>query len=319
MLLLGFLGYFYYQVSEETVLSIEKGAIDRVIASESPVYYEDGHTPIGVFFEKTHSKYIAYQEIPKVFVKALIASEDRNFFQHFGFDPKALFRAFIANIRNGRIVQGGSTITQQAAKNIFTREKRSYEAKLKELIQAFLLERKYSKEDIIEIYANQFFVTGYGKGLRIAAQYYFNKEPKDLDLVEAAFIVGSVNGPNIYNPFIKKSENARVKAEMFARLRKNYVLSRMLKQNFITRTEYEEAVEKAIPFKEGSITFRLNVIMDYVRGQLESEYFKKILQKQGVDNIATSGIRITTSVNGQIQEASSCIVEGKTSISRYHA
>ena len=91
--LLGFLGYFYYQVSEETVSSIEKGVIDRVIASESPVYYEDGHTPIGVFFEKTHSKYIAYQEIPKVFVKALIASEDSNFFHHFGFDPKALLRA----------------------------------------------------------------------------------------------------------------------------------------------------------------------------------------------------------------------------------
>ena len=139
--LAGFLGYFYYQVSRETSLRIEKGAIDRVIASESPVYYADGSTPIGVFFEKTHSKYMPYEEIPKVFVKALIASEDNNFFHHFGFDPKALLRAFIANIRSGRIVQGGSTITQQTAKNIFVRERRSYEAKLKELIQAFLLER----------------------------------------------------------------------------------------------------------------------------------------------------------------------------------
>ena len=300
--LLGFLGFFYYQVSKETVSCIKKGAIDRVIASESPVYYEDGRTPIGVFFEKTHSKYIAYQDIPKVFVKALIASEDSNFFHHFGFDPKALLRAFIANIRRGRIVQGGSTITQQTAKNVFMREKRSYEAKLKELIQAFLLERKYTKEEIIEMYANQFFVTGYGKGLRIAAQYYFDKDPRDLDLVEAAFIVGSVNGPNMHNPFIKKSEDARNKARMSARLRKNYVLSRMLNQNFITKTEYEDALEKAVPFKEGAITFRLNVIMDYVREQLESAYFKEILQEQGVDNIATSGIRITTSVDRQIQE-----------------
>ena len=301
--LVGFLGYFYYQVSRETALVIKKGAIDRIIASESPVYYGDGHTPIGVFFEKTHSKYIAYQEIPKVFVKALIASEDSNFFHHFGFDPKALLRAFIANIKSGRIVQGGSTITQQTAKNVFMREKRSYEAKLKELIQAFLLERKYSKEEIIEMYANQFFVTGYGKGLRIAAQYYFDKDPRDLDLVEAAFIVGSVNGPNLHNPFLKKSEDARAKARMSAGLRKNYVLSRMLTQNFITKKEYEEAIEKEVPFKEGSITFRLNVIMDYVREQLESDYFKRILQEQGVDNIATSGISITTSVDRQIQEA----------------
>ena len=299
----GFLGYFYYQVSRETALRIEKGAIDRVIASESPVYYRDGRTPIGVFFEKTHSKYIPYEEIPKVFVKALIASEDSNFYHHFGFDPKALLRAFIANIRSGRIVQGGSTITQQTAKNIFVREKRSYEAKLKELIQAFLLERAYSKEEIIEMYANQFFVTGYGKGLRIAAQYYFDKDPKDLDLVEAAFIVGSVNGPNMHNPFLKKSEGAKAKARMSAKLRKNYVLSRMLAQNFITKKEYEEAIEKEVPFKEGSITFRLNVIMDYVREQLDSDYFQKILHEQGVDNIATSGISITTSVDREIQEA----------------
>ena len=301
--LVGFLGYFYYQISRETALRIEKGAIDHVIASESPVYYRDGRTPIGVFFEKTHSKYIPYDEIPKVFVKALIASEDSNFFHHFGFDPKALLRAFIANIRSGRIVQGGSTITQQTAKNIFVREKRSYEAKLKELIQAFLLERRYSKEEIIEMYANQFFVTGYGKGLRIAAQYYFDKDPRDLDLVEAAFIVGSVNGPNMHNPFLKKSEEAKAKARMSAKLRKNYVLKRMLTQNFITKKEYEEAVEKDVPFREGAITFRLNVIMDYVREQLESDYFKKILHEQGVDNIATSGISITTSVDRRIQEA----------------
>ena len=153
------------------------------------------------------------------------------------------------------------------------------------------------------MYANQFFVTGYGKGLRIAAQYYFDKDPKDLDLVEAAFIVGSVNGPILYNPFLKNSDDARAKARMSAKLRKNYVLSRMLTQNFITKKEYEEAIEKEVPFKEGAITFRLNVIMDYVREQLESDYFKKILHEQGVDNIATSGIRITTSVDRQIQEA----------------
>jgi len=114
-------------------------------------------------------------------------------------------RAFVANIRTGRVVQGGSTITQQTAKNIFKREKRSYHSKLKEMMQAFLLERRYTKEEILEMYANQFFVTGYGKGLWIAAQYFFGKDPRDLDLVEAAFIAGSLKGPNRYNPFIKKT------------------------------------------------------------------------------------------------------------------
>ncbi|MBW1701411.1 MAG: transglycosylase domain-containing protein [Deltaproteobacteria bacterium] len=298
-----FLGYTYYRVSRDASTRIQRGAIERVIASESHVYHDDGQTPIGVFFEKTHRKYIYYQEIPKVFMKALIAAEDRNFFNHRGFDLKAMLRAFLANIKAGKVVQGGSTITQQTAKNIFRREKRSYMAKLKELIQAILLEGKYTKQEILEMYANQFFVNGYGKGLRIAAQYFFGKDAKDLDLVEGAFIAGSVKGPNRYNPFIKKSDAEKTKAAQLAKLRKDYVLSNMLKMNFITKDQYIEAKDQDIPFKEGQITYRLNVILDYVREQLESDYFSAILRDQGVENIATSGINVYTSINKEIQEA----------------
>ena len=298
-----FLGYFYYRVTREASTRIDRGAIDRVIASESPVYYGDGHTPIGVFFEMTHRKYINYEAIPKVFVKALIAAEDRNFFDHMGFDIKAIIRAFVANIKTGEVVQGGSTITQQTAKNVFKREKRTYKTKLKEMMQAFLLERRYSKEEILEMYANQFFVTGYGKGLRIAAQYFFGKDTKDLDLIEAAFIVGSLKGPNRYNPFIKKTKAQKDEAKQLAKERKDYVLGRMLSLHFITKTEYEEAKEREVPFKEGKITYRLNVVMDYIRNQLESDYFTEILHSQGVDNIATSGISIYTSVDKEVQYA----------------
>lgn len=298
-----FLGYFYYRVTQEAATRIERGAIDRVIASESPVYYGDGHTPIGVFFEMTHRKYIRYEDVPKVFVKALIAAEDRNFFDHMGFDIKAIIRAFVANIKTGKVVQGGSTITQQTAKNVFKREKRSYKTKLKEMMQAFLLERRYTKEEILEMYANQFFVTGYGKGLRIAARYFFGKDTKDLDLVEAAFIVGSLKGPNRYNPFIKKTQAQKDEARQLAKKRKDYVLGRMLSLHFITKTEYEEAKEREVPFEEGKITYRLNVVMDYIRNQLESDYFREILRSQGVDNIATSGISIYTSVDKEVQYA----------------
>ena len=143
-----FLGYIYYRVTVEAATRIERGAINRIIASESPVYFDDGKSTIGVFFEKTHRKYIHYGGMPKVFIKALIAAEDKTFLDHTGFDLKAILRAMVANIRAGTVVQGGSTITQQAAKNIFKREKRSYKAKLRELIQAFLLEREYTKEEI---------------------------------------------------------------------------------------------------------------------------------------------------------------------------
>ena len=298
-----FFGYVYYKVTRDAATHIRRGAIDRIIASESPVYYDDGRMPIGVFFEKTHRKHIYYEDIPKIFIKALIAAEDSNFFDHMGFDLKAILRALVANVKTGRVVQGGSTITQQTAKSIFRREKRSYKAKLRELIQAFLLERKYTKEEIIEMYVNQFFVTGYGKGLGIAAQYYFGKEVRNLDLVEAAFIAGSVKGPNRYNPFIKKSDTEAEKARQLAKIRKDYVVSNMLKANFITKTQYMKAKERDIPFREGKITYRLNVILDYVREQLESDYFKSMLKEQGVDNAATSGISIFTSINKEIQDA----------------
>jgi len=236
-----FLGYVYYTVTHDTSNRIERGAIDRIIASESHVFYDDGRTPIGTFFEKIHRKYIVYEDIPKVFIKALIAAEDKNFFNHRGFDFRAMIRALIANIKAGKVVQGGSTITQQTAKNIFRREKKSYMAKFKELVQAFLLEREYTKQEILEMYANQFFVTGYGKGLRIAAQYFFGKDAKDLDLVECAFVAGSVKGPNRYNPFIKKTTAEKENVRHLAKLRKNYVLSNMHRMNFITKEQYLQA------------------------------------------------------------------------------
>jgi membrane peptidoglycan carboxypeptidase len=296
------LSTLYVQVSRDASTRIERGVIDNIIFSESPVYYDDGQTPIGVFFEKTHRKYIEYANIPKTFIKAIIAAEDRNYFGHSGFDMKAMTRAMIANIKARRVVQGGSTITQQTAKNIFKRQRRSYMSKLKELIQARLLESKYSKEEILEMYINQFFVTGFGRGLRIAAQYFFDKEAEDLDLVESAFIAGSVKGPFRYNPFTKKTDAEKEKARQLAKSRKNYVLVAMRKMNFITQEQYLEAEKEEVPFKEGKVTFRLNVILDYIREQLESPYFTEILQEQGVDNIATSGVRIYTSVNREVQE-----------------
>lgn len=298
----GGFAFLYVQLSGETKERIQRGAIESVIFSESPVFYDDQETVMGVFFEKLHRRYIPYSRIPPQFVKAIVAAEDKNFFTHPGFDIRAIARALVANLRHGKISQGGSTITQQTAKNVFKREKRSYRAKVKELIQALLLEREYSKEEILELYANQFFVTGIGRGLGIAGQYFFDKEAENLDLVECAFIAGSVKSPNRYNPFTKKTAAEREAVARLANRRKDYVLGNMLALNFITRQDYEKAITTEIPFKQGKLGYRLNVALDYIREQLESEYFKEILQEQGIANIATSGIKIYTSVNKDMQE-----------------
>ncbi len=298
-----FLAFVYFDTIHETAVRIDRGAIEQVISSESPVYYDDEQTLVGVLFEKTHRKYIHYEGLPRSFIKALIAAEDRNFFKHKGFDLKGILRAFFTNIKAIKVVQGGSTITQQAAKNIFKRERRSFKAKIEELIQAFLLEKKYTKEEILEMYANQFFVNGYGKGIGIAAKYFFDKDVRGLDLVESAFIAGSVNGPNRYNPFIKKNEAEKKKARNAAKARKDYVLSNMLEMSFITKDQYQKSIDKEVPFREGKISYRLNVILDHVREQLASDYFRAGLHEQGVHNVATSGLRIYTSINKEIQDA----------------
>lgn len=298
----GAFAWLYWQLSRETRERMGRGAIESIIFSESPVYYDDGESVLGVFFEKIHRRYIRYPSIPPQFIKALVAAEDKNFFSHPGFDLRAMVRAMIANVRLGRIAQGGSTLTQQTAKNVFTREKRSYKAKAKELMQALLLEREYSKEEILEMYANQFFVAGMGRGLRIAAQYFFDKEAEALDLVECAFIAGSVKSPSRFNPFTKKTEAERNEAERLARLRKDYVLEKMLALRFITLDDYEGARKKPVPFKQGKTAYTLTVLLDFIREQLESEYFREILQEQGIENIATSGIKIYTSINKEMQE-----------------
>jgi penicillin-binding protein 1A len=299
-LFLSLLAYFitlYIQVSKDASDRIERGVIDSITFSESPVYYDDGETPIGVFFDRIHSRHLPFEETPKMFIKAIIAAEDKRFFDHPGFDVRAIVRALIT--RYG----GGSTITQQTAKNIFKRKKESIVTiKIKELIQAVLLEKKYSKKEILEMYINQSIsIRGFGRGLSIAARYFFDKTPQDLDLVENAFLAGYANSLR-YDPFLRKKEADREETKRLANVRKNYVLKAMRRNNFITEEEYLQAKETEIPFNEGKITYDLSVALDYVREQLESDYFKAILQEQGIENISTSGIKIYTSVDKEIQE-----------------
>ncbi len=118
----------------------------RRISRESPVYYRDGKHKIGVFFGAEHRQYVTYEELPQAFIDAIVSAEDKNFFHHHGIDPRGIARAMLANIEAGRIVAGGSTITQQTAKNLYYRSERTWRAKWTELINALRLEAHYSKQ-----------------------------------------------------------------------------------------------------------------------------------------------------------------------------
>lgn len=298
---LGGAGALYWFVVAEPGDEISEENIRSILGRESPVFYSDGITPLGVFFDQAHRQYVEYEEIPDSFVNALVAAEDNRFFSHFGFDINGIARAMIKNIEAGRIVQGGSTLTQQTAKNLFKREDRSYKAKFKELIFALRLEYRYTKEEILEFYSNQFYVSGNGHGLGVAARYYFDKEPSELTLIESAYIAGSVKRPNYYNPFIKKNPQRVAEAEERGRERIGYVLRSMRDLGMISDLDYEYNKSIDIPFNKGSVGYSLDYVMELVTEAVTSKRMLDTLSVHGIDNISTSGIRIITNVDKDIQ------------------
>ena len=291
----------YWFVVVEPGEEISEDHIRSILGRESPVFYSDGSTPLGAFFSEARRQYVEYHEIPETFINALVAAEDNRFFSHFGFDLHGIARAAVKNIEAGRIVQGGSTLTQQTAKNLFKRKDRSYKSKFIELIYALRLEYRYSKEEILEFYSNQFFVSGNGHGLGVAARYYFDKKPEELTLIESAYIAGSVKRPNYYNPFIKKDTKAVELAKERGRQRTAYVLGAMLNLGMIGEFEYQQAKNAEIPFEKGTVGYALDSVMELVTDAVGSERLLEALSAQGIDNIATSGIRVITNVDKYIQ------------------
>ncbi|MEE2661509.1 MAG: PBP1A family penicillin-binding protein [Pseudomonadota bacterium] len=167
---------------------------------------------------------LEFSEVPKHLVQAIIATEDKRFFEHSGFDVKALFRALITNVRAGEIKQGGSTLTQQLAKNIFLKPDRTLRRKVQELLLALWLEAKFSKEQIFTLYINRVYLGSGTYGVDAASRRYFGKSARKINLHEAAVIAGLLKAPSRYSP-LRSMEAAETRARV--------VLSAMVKSNFI--------------------------------------------------------------------------------------
>lgn len=279
-----------------------RAGVEQILSRESVVYYADGERRVGTFFDGAHRDYLPFDSIPPVLVNALVAAEDRNYWEHGGWDFTAFLRAMIDNIRNGGRWRGGSTLTQQATKNIFGRTG-PLRGKVDELINAYRLERHFSKREILEFYLNQFFVVGNGHGVSIASRYFFDKHPRDLTLVEAAFIAASVKGPNQYNPFIQETPEARDAALERGRGRVAYVLRQMRREGMIPEAEYREALEQGPEFNRGSFRFSLSTNMMKVKRLLDLPEMQEILEREGLGEYTGAGLRIHTTLDRDIQLA----------------
>ena len=278
-------------------------SILQVLSGETRVYYNDGNTLLGAFFDANHRIYVPYGDIPSNIVNALVAAEDAGYWNHNGFSIYGFTRAMASNIKAGHMRQGGSTLTQQTVKNIFGREERSFKEKGKELINALRMERHFSKQEILEFYLNQFHVSGTGKGVAIAAQYFFNKELKELNLAECAFIAGSVKGPFNYDPFIQRNAERRERAIKRGEERLRYVLGRMVDEKYISEEEMNEALETPLAFNHGNFRFSVSTILERIEEKLDGDFFKAEFEKHGIEDWRKAQLTIISTLDEKSQDA----------------
>ena len=230
---------------------------------------------------------IDINKVPKNLQNAFIAAEDNRFYDHIGVDPIGILRAVVTNLTNRGIAQGGSTITQQLAKNAFLSQDQTLKRKIQEAILALELERKYSKKEILEMYMNQIYFGRGAYGIQTAAHTYFGKDVGDLTLAECAMIAGLPKSPNYYSSSVNE-----------ATARKNVVVGQMEKYGYITPSQAEEAKKSSLDIKQKSAsntTDETTYFIDYVT--------QEIAQKYGDDALYKDGLKIYTTLDTDKQHA----------------
>jgi len=185
-------------------------------------------------FGDIYGDYVPFDQLPTSLVDAVMATEDRNFYHHFGIDPLGLARATFANIRARHVVQGGSTITQQVAKNVFLTPERSLVRKLKEMLLAFKLERRFTKQDIMSIYLNRVYLGAGNYGVDAASRRYFGKSARDLELPESAILAGLLKAPSRFAPTSNPA---------LSKKRAEQVLLNMEDAKYLTRKQTQRALD----------------------------------------------------------------------------
>jgi penicillin-binding protein 1A len=246
---------------------------------------EDGEV-IGRFWDEKRFL-VPLNELPEHLVHAFVAAEDSRFYEHEGLDFQGIIRAFIKNLKAGKIEQGGSTITQQVTKSLLLKNtKRTYRRKVREAILSMQIERKFSKDRIIFLYLNQIYLGEGAYGVEAAARTYFGKSARDLDLAESALLAGLPQAPSRYSP---------VQHFQKARNRQHYVLKRMLEAGYITEQQMKKAVAEHLSLRvEQENTFK--------KAPFFTEHIRKyLIDKYGKELVYRGGLKVFTTLNLKMQ------------------
>ncbi len=266
-------GRVTFRFSHDSIEGIKRGNKDIVFWEIEPVelgryYGKDGESRILISIDK----------VPEYLKNAVIAIEDRRFYEHKGVDVIGILRALWVDIKARRIVQGGSTITQQLVKNYFLRPERTVKRKIQEAVIAIVLELKYSKDQILEMYLNEIYMGQRGAiaihGIGEAARFYFGRNVEDLSLAEAALLAGMIRAPNYYNPLIHPGRAVK---------RRNVVLKTMAELGMISQDEFKKAVSEPVrAFVNPRPLKQAPYFVDTVFEQLKQLYSPETLEKEGL-------------------------------------
>ncbi|MDF1692221.1 MAG: penicillin-binding protein 1A [Zhongshania sp.] len=267
----------------------------RDIQLQTPlrIYSADGKL-LGEFGEKRRSP-ISFQEVPELFIKAFLAAEDDRFYVHHGVDVTSLLRAASQLITSGSIQSGGSTITMQVAKNYFLSQERTFTRKFTEIFLAIEIERALSKGDILELYLNKIFLGNHAYGIEAAAQVYYGKPIRELNLAQMAMIAGLPKAPSAYNPVANPNR---------AKVRRNWILGRMLSLGYITQNDYQAAIVEPISAK--AYGTQLDVDAPYVSEMVRLHMLSTYGQTAYED-----GYTVITTVDSHLQQvANHALLDG---------
>ncbi|MGD8346573.1 MAG: transglycosylase domain-containing protein, partial [Lysobacterales bacterium] len=254
------------------------------------VFSEDGKL-LGIFGEKRRIP-VQIDEMPDCVSEAFLAGEDARFYEHFGLDYKGITRAVWSLATTGEKSIGGSTITQQLARNFFLTNEKTFTRKIKEMFLALKIEREIEKDKILELYLNKIFLGHRAYGVGAAAEVYYGKSPGQLTLAQCAMIAALPKAPSRINP-ITSPERATE--------RRDYVLARMLEQGYISQAEYEQAVrEKDRAFYHGAIA------------EISAPYVAEMVRVQSLRLLGseayTGGYEVTTTIDSRLQTAANIAV-----------
>lgn len=308
----------------KTAPEIDADIVKYEMSQNSTIVDEDGNE-VDSIATKEYREIVDYDKIPDYLKQAFVAVEDERFYKHPGLDPQSIIGSAIENFRAGGIVRGGSTITQQLARNTYLNNDQTYERKIREIYLALEIEENLSKDEILGAYLNRVFMGQNSYGVQAAAKTYFDKDVSELNLAQCAALAGIVQSPseNSLYKAIKISEvtdqkvlgEFTIEGEKYAAVynptpfeREVYVLDKMLEHGYISKEEYEEAknfdVASSIVPAERTNT----EIASYFNSLLEKQVVSKLMEiynmseNQAWDRLYYGGLRITTTVDADMQK-----------------